>query len=350
MTESQDQTASDGSTALQAGRDLVVNNGVSYTEARQISIDVFDANYLRLAGEAADIATARAIKITESFLDKLNKENPEGLQQAKEPGFQHALYTVQYQHARAGDHDLADLLVALLVDRTKQPARDIVQIVLDESLNTAPKLTEGHVANLTFSFLFKHTQNGNVGNHAMLGDYFDRFVLPLAPKFVKNPAAFQHMQFTGCGATNPIAHTLLGTVIGETYQGMFLKGFDVSDVESRGLSMSALPGMFIPCLNDPSKFQLSYRNVEDLDKKILQINATSDDAAKLKELFSLNKMSDDEIRTKCIEIRSYMAAVFDVWKDSDMKSFTLTSVGIAIAHANMKRVTGESASLSIWIN
>jgi len=61
-------------------------------------------------------------------------------------------------------------------------------------------------------------------------------------------------------------------------------------------------------------------------------------------------MNGDEIREKCIEIRPYMAGLFQVWSESAMKHFTLTSVGIAIGHANIKRLVGEFSNLSIWIN
>ncbi len=61
-------------------------------------------------------------------------------------------------------------------------------------------------------------------------------------------------------------------------------------------------------------------------------------------------MTDAEIRDKCIEIRPYMRDLFTSWEKSPMQSFTLTSVGIAIAHANIKRLVGEFANLSIWIN
>ena len=61
-------------------------------------------------------------------------------------------------------------------------------------------------------------------------------------------------------------------------------------------------------------------------------------------------MSDEEIRTKCLEIRPYMENIFDIWKNSEMCRFNLTSVGIAIGHANIKRITGYFTDLSIWIN
>ena len=45
-----------------------------------------------------------------------------------------------------------------------------------------------------------------------------------------------------------------------------------------------------------------------------------------------------------------MAQVFDVWEGSFMQNLSLTSVGVAIAHANIKRHIGEFTDLSIWIN
>jgi len=45
-----------------------------------------------------------------------------------------------------------------------------------------------------------------------------------------------------------------------------------------------------------------------------------------------------------------MQDAFDNWDNSSIKSFTLTSMGIAIAHANIKRLSGAFADLSVWIN
>jgi hypothetical protein len=64
----------------------------------------------------------------------------------------------------------------------------------------------------------------------------------------------------------------------------------------------------------------------------------------------IGKMSDNEIKEKIIAIRPYMAEVFETWTNSSLQTFTLTSVGIAIGHANIKRLIGEFADLAIWIN
>lgn len=350
MIREQGQSANEGATAIQAGGNIVITStGLTYTEVKEVALDVFRANFYQLAGLARDTATARAEEITEAFLSKLEAEHPAGLQNANDPSFQYALLTVQKEHARTGDKDLGDLLVDLLVDRSKHDQRDILQIVLDESLSTAPKLTESQLAVLSVAFLFKYTQNNGIGNHEALGAHFDKFVMPFAQKLVKNAACYQHLEFTGCGAVG-LGQSTLEKLLGTTYQGQFLKGFDPKEIGDRGLTLGLDNRFFIRCLNEASKVQVRANSHELLDKYLEEQNIATDDRTKIKQLFDLGKMSEEEIRTKCIEIRPYMANVFDVWSDSRLKQFTLTSVGIAIAHANIKRLAGEFADLAIWIN
>src|ERR1043166_1935198 len=115
----QDQSVTQGSSAIQAGRDItIISNGLTYTEVRDVALDVFTANFYKLAGIAKDTASARAEEITDAFLSKLQKEYPSALEKSTDPGFQYALLTVQTEYAKNGDKDLADLLVDLLVDRS----------------------------------------------------------------------------------------------------------------------------------------------------------------------------------------------------------------------------------------
>jgi len=152
----QSQKAGDNSTNVQA-RDITVYCGPSLSEVRQVALDVFRANFIELSGTARDIARERAEEITEDFLRKLQEQHAAGLGQAQEPDFQHSLFTVQKEYARCGDKALGDLLVDLLVDRTKHPSRTILQIVLNESLAVAPKLTPDQLAALSVIFLFKYS-------------------------------------------------------------------------------------------------------------------------------------------------------------------------------------------------
>ena len=349
LNKDQEQCVTDGGTGIQAGRDVVFT-GLTYSEVRDVALDVFRANFYVLVGIAKDTAKARAEEITDKFLEKLQKENPAGLNTADDPGFQYDLFTVQREYAKTGDNELGDLLVDLLVDRSKQNQRNILQIVLTESLNTAPKLTENQLAVLAIMFLFKYTQNFGIGNVEQLGKYFDRHVAPFAPKIVKNLTCYQHLEFSGCGSIGMLVARPLEACLGTVYQGQFLKGFDAKEIESRGISIGLDHRVFIPCLNDPTKIQVNANSQELLDKALDVYAISPDDRTKINALFGFGKMTDAEIKETCVRLRPYMLDVFDTWSGSAMGTFTLTSVGIAIGHANIKRLVGPFADLSIWIN
>jgi hypothetical protein len=106
----------------------------------------------------------------------------------------------------------------------------------------------------------------------------------------------------------------------------------------------------VPCLNDPSKLQVKAINKEALDRSLEGNQIPEADRQAISALFDVEKMTSEEIRQKSISIRSSMQDLFEKWSASSMNVFTLTSVGIAIGHANIKRLTGEFADLSIWIN
>jgi len=344
----QTQKSGNNSTNIQA-EELTVVQGMTYPEVKEAALDVFRANFYELAGKAQEIASERAEQITEEFLQKLQKENPKGFENAEDPDFQHALFTTQKEYARSGDKDLGDLLVDLLVDRSKQEQRDILQIVLNESLNVAPKLTSDQLAVLAITFLFKYTQNFHIGNHPTLGEHLDSNVKPFIEKLSKNNACYQHLAFSGCGSIS-MGSSNLETILGTTYQGLFLKGFEADEIKKREISTGMDQRFFIPCLNDQKKIQVRANSAELLSKHMEQENIKQEDRDKITALFNLNKMNENEIKEKCIEIRPYMKEVFDVWSESSLKNFRLTSVGIAIGHANIKRLVGEFADLSIWIN
>lgn len=344
----QTQKGGNNSTNIQAG--TVVVEGMTYPEVREVALDVFRSNFYELAGKAHDIATQRAEEVTEKFLNKLQGENPVGFNQAQDPGFQHALFTVQKEYARTGDGELGDLLVDLLVDRSKQVQRDMIQIVLTESLSVAPKLTNGQLCALAICFLCKYTQNHGVGNHQALGVYWDANIQPFLQEMSRTNASFQHLEFAGCGSISSVGSSSLGGILGTLYQGHFLKGFVESELQDRGISAENISRFFIRCLNDNSLIQVNANSEEALTKSMEEQNVPEPEQVKIKELFNLTKMSEDEIRDKCIEIRPYMGNLFECWTTTPLARFSLTSVGIAIGHANVKRLTGEFADLAIWIN
>ncbi|GHA70097.1 hypothetical protein GCM10009007_08430 [Formosimonas limnophila] len=349
LSKDQDQKVAEGGSGIQAGGNVtVVNVGVTASEARSIALDVAKATFNELTGAAKDTAIARVDEITTQIIEKLEREFPNGLQKARDPDFQYALFTVQKEFARSGDKDLGDLLVDLLVDRSKYDQRDILQIVLNESIATAPKLTDNQLAALAVIFLFKYTQNYNVGNHQLLGEYLDKHVLPFAQKLSKSQAGYQHLEFAGCGTS--LVGDPLEKSFGQNYQGLFVKGFDESEITNREITVGLDARFFIPCINDSSKIQVKGLNKNNAEKYLAEQGLSDEDKIKILALFDISKMNNYEIKEMVIANRPYMQKVFDIWNESAMQHFNLTSVGMAIGHANIKRFNCEFTDLSLWIN
>jgi hypothetical protein len=316
---------------------------------KQVALDVFRFNFYALAGQARSTAQDRGEEVTEKFLQQLQRENPAGFAKAEDPDFQHALFTVQREYARSGDKDLGALLVDLLVDRSKCEQRDILQIVLNESLSTAPKLTEDQLAALAVIFYLRYTQNLGAGNHKLLAAQLDKYVQPFAGKLSKTNSCYQHLEFTGYGSVS-MGRIGLETAFAHTYRGLFTLGFDKAEIDSRTPSIGQDPRFFVPCLNDPQKIQVKAINKDDLEKGFSRERISETDQTKIRALFDLSGYSEPQIREKIVSFAPYMDQVFDVWNNTSMANFNLTSVGMAIGHANIKRMAGEFSDLSVWIN
>lgn len=357
LNKSQDQQVSNGGVAVQGGGDVnikVTNVGLNYLEvkevAKDVALNVFRENFPKLQGEAKQLAITRGESITEDFFSKLQIENPDGINQANSPDFQDALFTVQKEYAKAGDDELGQLLVDLLVDRTKEPNRNTLQIVLNESLHVAPKLTTNHLAVLAIVFFLRYTRNPSVGNLEMLINYLSKHIKSFSDSLPSKDGAYQHLQFTGCGSTS-VGSISLEQIFRINFCGLFNKGFEEIRLLELGITILGTDSnYFIPCLNDATKLQVRAVDNVALKEALVATNTTIENQQKIEQLFQENMMSDPEIRGSIIAVSPFMEKIFQAWSSTKLQSFELTSVGIAIGHANIKRLTGEFSNLSIWIN
>lgn len=342
------QKAGDKSTNIQAGN-ITVSVGASVSEVRAIALDVFRANFIELSGNAKDVARKRAEEITEDFLRNLQKQHAPGLAQAQEPDFQHALFTVQKEYARCGDKALRDLLVDLLVDRTKHPSRTILQIVLNESLAVAPKLTTDQLAALSMIFLFKYSIVNGIANQQAFWEHLDRYVSPFAHLLNPKAPCYQHLEYSGCGAVG-LGTVALAETLRRNYGGLFSKGFETAQLAAKQLLMPESNPFFTVCLNDGGRRQVAALNEEVIRSEGARLALREDEISKLVSLHNETMMNHAEVEECVVKARAYMRNLFDVWNSSLMNRFTLTSVGIAIGHVNVKKNVGDFTDLSIWIN
>lgn len=345
----QKQEAGDSSTNLQ-GQSIVINQGISYSDAKEIALDVYKLNFLQLSQDAADLATARAEELTDDFLKKLREESEESVSQMNEPGMQAALYEAQKQYAKTGDKDLEGILVDILVERASTPDRNIHQIVLDEALEVASKLTPEQMDSLTINFLISQTQKYNLINIESLIGYINDEIIPFTKELSESTSCYEHLVYTGCIS---LMHTSyikpISDLFRDRYPALFSKGFDQEKFKSDIGEISEFSTLLIPCFHFENQFQFKAMNIEILRGMLQDRNISEEETNKFIALFNSTLMSSSEVKEFLLCKVDKLAGFFDLWGNSTLSKFTLTTVGIAIAQANFRRRTGLKLDLGIWV-
>jgi hypothetical protein len=318
-------------------------------EATQLALIPFEAAADPLFGAAKELATARVEELTRALMRKLFVVNPAAHTWLEEPAVCYALQQLQTEYCKSGDQHLGEVLIELFIDRVQQPQRSMQQIVLDEALRIAPKLTARQIGTLTVVFLFRYFQHSEIGSHAMLAEFFDSHVQPFTRQLAPTVADYQHLQFSGCGSLNaePAA---IETIIADVYLPLFVPGVTIDDIEVRQMLIDkADRRFFMPALNDPNRWQVRARNQAELDRLCNMHRINNRDRASLSALLNHAKASSLEVAKRCVELRPYMAQLFDTWNNTDLKRVALTNIGIAIARANVQWQIGTFPQLNAWI-
>jgi hypothetical protein len=203
MRNKQDASGGDNSTVNQAGGDLSVtttnNYGLSYSDAKGIAMDVFNSNFIELGIDVEKLINERANRIITEYLDRLVEEDPDLIQKTNSPDIRYGIYEAQKNYARFGNEDMGNLLVDLLIERTKSEDETLTTLVLNETLNIIPKITNKQIKMLTLIFVIRYL-NFNPGlNIPFILYYFEyvRHISDNLPSY-KNDIDFIHLEYSGC--------------------------------------------------------------------------------------------------------------------------------------------------------
>ncbi len=115
-------------------------NGISYSEVREIVLDVLKANYSQLSEKAEEVARERAKQLTDEQLSQLKERNFEAVNSAKPVSTQGSIGSVQ-----DGDADLSKLVVEITFEGIKlddvcDATRKSMRISLAKYLGLTPEM------------------------------------------------------------------------------------------------------------------------------------------------------------------------------------------------------------------
>lgn len=177
-------------------------------------------------------------------------------------------------------------------------------------------------------------------------DYLNNSILPHISSINDKHSLYQHLVYAKVGSIDT-GQLSLEKIFSKVYGGLFLNGYTADELQDY---LSKYPTYFIQCLHNPEKFQINAMRTEDLDE-FLERNEELNSADKkfLKDHFSNNMMSQEEIKSFICKESPNCETLFNLWNDSPLKHFSLTSVGIVLGANRSKQLSGDIFDMNIWI-
>lgn len=265
----------------------------------------------------------------------------------KDPEMLSVVFAAQSGYARSGERDLEQALIDLPVDRAGQQERDLKALVLNEAIETLPKLTNVQRRALAVCFILR-----NVGYVSLdsIDDFYSNMAHCRAALDIGSlkRADLQYLQAAGAGSLG-LSSAPLAMCLASNALGYYTTGFTADDIPEVLRPWAEDQEVFVACLRDGTKLQInaaSDRAVRDLEERKAIASPV------LQNFSRIGVMNHDDILAEIVKRVPESAVAVERWEQSGLVNFELTAAGMAIGHAYWRQImpNGASAPLDVWLS
>lgn len=322
--------------------------GMDYQNTKSLCQDLIKNELEKYKSDAEQLAKERNEKFLSTLFEKLHKEKIDDnsmCEEFKNPDMQYTFFEAQKAYIRLGTPELENILSNLLVDRTKESNRTLLQIALAEAVNAVPMLLPSQLDILALCFLLRYTLNNKINNLPTFFNYLKAQIIPHVPDSIDKMSSFQHLVYTKTASID-LGEISLENIFIETYGGLFLSGYSADELKD---FPSKYPQFFTQCIQDSTKIQINSIRKETLENQLSSENLPEEDKQFIREHFANNLMSPSAVKDFICSTDSSLEALFSQWNDTSLKHLTLTSVGIVLGANRSKQLSGTTFDMNIWI-
>lgn len=348
-----EQSGGDDSQYYQTPNQIVVHNyGMSPAETVKLVRDLVKADLEHYAA-AGRLEADRRMTLFESELLARFEVRPELTSAMEDPDVQHYTAESAKGFIRMGPEASPDLLLDLLEKRCEQRQRSLTAAIFDQALQVTPLLTDEQLDILTITWLVTRVRLGHVYSVDALSEKIRAFWVPFSSRLPDGEVAYSHLDFLRC-ATVSVLETKLYAVLPPVYPGLFTTGVPPAEVPAGFIGgedeWKAVRDTYMTrCLRNPENIQVNALNKDQLAGLANVHGAPPELLTILETMQQSNLMSAEEVNAWLSDIHPHIAVLVKRWEETPLQHLRLTSVGLAIAHTNAKRVTGFDADIKIWL-
>ena len=352
MTDSQKQSAGEGSTAIQAGRDVTINNGVSIAQMSEI-ITALSAHVERLSATAKELIEDRLSQFRTEIVTRFANDTSTKIEAFSDPDFQASILDAQRAFARSGDSNLQSVLTDLIAQRSKQPARNRITLTLNDAITKAGSIPKADLNALSLMFVLQNVFHTGVVHFDGMIEFLQIFVEPGLHEISTSDSAQQYLTSHGCITTAPpgISYMDLVALLTERYPTAITKGANEEAFRGEFPDFDRLRSLGLIVTSQFDRERFIFRNLGTIDfANFLALPGVyGNHSDQFVKLAKANLPTKEEL-IEVLGRRFQMAGkLFEVYDTNLVQNSRLTSVGIALAHGNLTKAASNQADLAIWI-
>ncbi|KEP68887.1 hypothetical protein DL1_08330 [Thioclava dalianensis] len=351
MLGDQKQNATEGSTAIQAKGDVTVNGGLSPTQMVEI-LSALTA-HVETLGNACRAQIEDRLKIFEAgVLERFAADGTTRSEAFREPDFLAATLDAQKAFARSGDEGLREVLTDLVAQRSKVAERSRLSLTLNDAIAKVGSIPDSDLNTLSMMFIFQNIQINTLTNIQELADYYSRLCLPLLDNISTSQSAINYLAAHGC----VIPPSGLGIysdaleIFSSRYGDIITKGVSEADLRDKftDYDLLLLRGLIVESPYGNGRKAFAVRGPQ-LEKILPQFGIYGEYSERYKEVTRHSQPSGDEFQGVMNAHFPRIAEVMAKYNEPIIRNSRLTSIGIALAHANLAKGPLQNVDLSIWI-
>lgn len=330
---------------------ITVNQGLSYSEAKDLIVSVVDQKLIEFKDEAVTIFNNRTDEFKKLLSEKIKDLPEQEMGKLREPDTQIVLLEATKISGRKQNDELRNLLADLVVSRIKNDntgKEELKNIVYNEAISTVNKLTTNQIKIITICYLARYTSHGGIVSWDTFKNYLNTHLKPFI-NFKNTDVEFQHIEYAGCGSIG-IGSWDLVNIYREQYSFLFSNLIERAKIGDLGLS-EEIKAELLQLDTAEDKYSVRIKNVEELKKYLEKQKVEEQKTNQLVLLYKRNIKNSNEVKKKIKEETEVGEALLTLWEErSGLPHLSLTSVGIAIAASYFEQVVGEKINIDLWIN
>jgi hypothetical protein len=174
-------------------------------------------------------------------------------------------------------------------------------------------------------------------------------VLPLANSIPDTDGVYTYLAYTGT-VTVELGEFRFSHLLQKVYPSVLSRGVEPERFQALLAREPAASHFVAPCPSDLSRRHVRGENEALLREEAKARGLTDQTIEELVALQSQNLMPDAEIDSRVSGMGADGDRLIRLWNSTPIRQVVATAVGMAVAHANARRLGLIQADLGVWVN